>query len=303
MKNLYWKIRFLLNGFSTSHIGIGGGEEPAPSQSPVYDELVGKKGLKSNEDLAKIYVDAEKEGGRRQSVLDTVKTNLEKHGYTMNDKGDILDKQGQVVQPQAQPAAQPQPGQPGYVQPAYSQPQSQVDAYGNPVQQQDPIYDLNGNAITNPIDRQLAMMPLSQRLGFVTNTILDQREKQQGAAFNNDRDVLSKPEAKGFEADVRTVMAQVPLAQRADKKAWDDALLRVKGMKFDNMIKSAGGDAIQQFINKDGAQTPVGQGAGAGGGSKLSVEQRVTYDYYKANFPAMFKDEDHFLSRCSNTGG
>ena len=280
--------------------GQAGAGDQGAGAGGMFQELATKKGLGSPDDLAKIYIDGEKEMGRRQSVIDSVKTQLEAGGYEMDNTGKIQkkpDQGGQFQQPY------PQQGQQGQQQYYPQQQQQTYDAYGNPINaqpQQDQIFDLNGMPITNQLDRQLAMMPVSQRTAYVTNALMDQREKQQTSSFKNEQDVLNTPEAKGFEADVRNVMMQVPLAQRADKKMWDDALLRVKGMRYEQAMKNAGQDGVNQFLNKDQIQGAGGQGAGQGGagGAQMTQTQRDGYKYYQLNYPGMFKDEAHYLSRC-----
>lgn len=252
-----------------------------PIDNPTYKDLQQKKGIKSEEDLAKIYVDAEKELGRHQNVTSKVKKQLEGAGYTIDDEGN--------VKPLDQPPTY------GAGQQPYQQPNA-----GN--QPQETIYDpYTGQPITDPIALQLARMPVGHREAFVFNAMLEQREKQQTASYQAESEVLSKPEAKGFEDDVRKVMQQLPLVQRANKQSWEDALLRVKGMRYDQAIKNAGEQGVNQFINRASIQTPEGS-SGGGQGAGLTQEQEEHYQWYVKNKPGLFKDRAHFAKRLSPNG-
>ena len=265
------------------------GEPPAaPSE---FDTLMSQKGFKSNDDVAKSYREAESTLHRTQNTFSTVKQQLESHGYTVDDKGNII----------SDPNQQSPYGQPNQQLPGQTYQQDQYNQYGN--QQQEPIYDpYTGQQITNQIDAQLAQMPLSQRMAFVYNAMADQREKQQRDSFNAEQEVLSSEGAKGFEDDVRRVMQQVPLAQRTKKESWKDALLKVKGMKYDDAIRNASQQGVDNFLNKEGIQSiPAGQGTGEGS-VKLTAQQEQTYKWYQDNHPGMFKDRKHFASRLSSTG-
>jgi hypothetical protein len=132
--------------------------------------------------------------------------------------------------------------------------------------------------------------------------MLDQREKLQASTYQAEAEVLSKPEAKGFEDDVKKVMQNLPLPQRANKQAWEDALLRVKGMRYDQAIKSAGQQGVEEFINKGSLHVPSGQG-GEGGAASLNAEQEQIYRYYQQNHPGMFKDKASFLRATQPNGG
>ena len=260
--------------------------DPVPS---AYEDLATKKGFKTQDDFASNYTELETDRGRQVTKLDTINKQLEAGGYQMDETGKITPKQG------AMPTGNQQPQQQQY-----------YDQGGNPIQaqvqpQQDTFYDLNNLPITNQIDRQLAQMPVSQRIGYVVNAMADQRDKLNRDSFAADTEVLSKPEAKGFESDVRAVMQQVPIAQRATKQAWEDALLKVKGMKFDQMQKDAGAQGVEEFINKANIQNAP---ASSGGGktTRLDAEQEKTFQFYESNHPGMFKDRAHFLTRCNPQG-
>ena len=261
---------------------------PAPAPS-AYDTLVAKKGWKSNDDVAKSYEEAEASLGRSQSAYNTTNHQLGPHGYTLDEKGNVVTMQ---------PGALPQ--DPNQIQPGVPQPGQQQ--YGQP--QGDPVYDpYTGQQITNPVDMQLAQMPLSQRSAVIFNAMADQREKQQSDAFTAENEVLNDPGAKGFENDVRKVMMQVPLASRIKKESWQDALLKVKGIKYDEALKSAGGQAVNDFLNKDQFQT-IPSGPGAGDGTvRLNSEQEANFQWYQKNRPDMFKDRAHFLKRSTQTTG
>ena len=259
---------------------------PDPNkQVGIFDELKAKKGWKDNDAVAKSYTEIESEAGRRQTIIDNAKKNLEAQGVTLDDKGNLIYPTGQPYQ---------QPTQQSYGQP-YGQP-----SYGQP----EPVYDpYTGQQLTNPIDIQLAQLPPSQRTAVVVNAIVEQREKFQSDAFINEQEILSKPEAKGFEEDVRKVMMQVPLQYRADKKQWENALLRVKGARYDSDRKNWSQQGVDEFINKEGNQN-IGEPSTVGtGGVKLTTEQEQTWQYYKTNYPSMFKDKAHFLRATKPDGG
>ena len=255
-------------------------DTPQPS---AYESLKTTKGMKSDDEFAKSYSEAEVELGKRQTRLDTVKTQLESQGFTLDDNGN-------VVQVGTNTPLQPQ-----------NQQQQQYDPYNwqagqGQGQEQQPIYDpYTGQQLTNPIDIQLAGMTPSQRMVAVANAVNDQREKQQHSSSLVENEVLSKPEAQGFEKDVRMVMNSLPLAQRSDKKQWEDALLRVKGMKYDEAMKSKGAEGVTAFLNKENVQGLPSGGSGGKGGPKLTTEQQTSYDWYKTNRPNMFKDVSAFL--------
>ncbi len=275
---------------------------PAPENQPsTYDTFKQKKGFKDDNAVVKSYEDSEAGMHRAQNVNDTTKKQLEAAGYTVDEKGNVSQMTTQGGQPitQTSPQGQPQ-GQPAYPQGQPQQGQGQFnDAYGNPV------YDpYTGQPINNPLDYQLSQMPISQRMGFVFNAMANQRDTQQVASNTAEAEVLASPEAKGFEEDVKKVMMQVPVAQRANKQAWTDALLKVKGARYDVDRKNWGNQGVDEFINKDTNQNIPGAEDGAGsGGAKLTTEQETTYQYYQKNHPGMFKDRAHFLKRNSNTGG
>lgn len=279
---------------------------PAPegqNQATVYDSFKQKKGFKDDAAVVKSYEDSEAGMHRAQNVNDTTKKQLESAGYTIDEKGNVSQmttQSGQAIAPTYPQAPQGQPTYP-QGQPAVGQPQQGQfnDAYGNPV------YDpYTGQPINNQIDYQLSQMPISQRMGFVFNALSQQKDQQQAASNVAETEVLASPEAKGFEEDIKKVMLQVPLAQRANKQAWSDALLRVKGARYDTDRKNWGNQGVDDFVNKENTQNIPGAGDGAGsGGAKLTPEQETTYKYYAQNHPGMFKDRAHFLKRNSNTGG
>lgn len=271
----------------------GQGAEPAqPQATPqpqpsVFNDLKQKKGFKSEEDLAKAYEEAEKAKSRFENTHGKIKQQLESAGYTVDENGDIKP----VGQPQGQPVY------PSHSQPVY--PQGQPGVYPP----QEPVYDpYTGQMITDPIQLQLARMPVGQREAFVVNAILQQREQQQAASFQAEAEVLSKPEAKGFEEDVKQVMRSLPLQHRADKKAWEDALLRVKGARYDQALKNAGQQGVESYLNKEGLQVPAGVGSQEGNVS-LTPEQEQTYRYYQQHMPGTFKDKAHFLKATRPDGG
>ena len=255
-----------------------------PPQPSAFESLKTTKGMKNDDEFAKSYTEAEVELGRRQTKLDTVKTQLETQGFTLDDSGNVVQignmppihqQNQQNQQPQYDPYAWPTPGQ-------------------NQGQGQDPIYDpYTGLQITNPLDLQLAQLPVGQRTAVVVDAMLTQRDKQNHSSSLAENKVLSEPGAKGFEADVRKVMMNLPLNQRSDEKQWQDALLKVKGMRYDAAMKSAGKEGVDAFINKENAQGMPSSGGGKGG-IKLSVDEESTFKWYQDNRPGMFKDKAHF---------
>lgn len=258
--------------------------EPAPQPSD-YDNLMQKKGFADNNALAKSYGEAESTLGRTQSAQSTTKAQLEKYGYSLDDKGNVVTQNGQPI-----------PAQQGGQQQPY--PQQQPDT-------QEAFYDPYTNQqLTDPVDIQLAKLPPSQRISAVVNVMAQQREKMQGQSFDNEQEILNAPEAKGFENDVRSVMARLPLETRSKKESWSDALLKVKGAKYDEAMKNAGNQGVDEFINKAGVQPipAAGAGAGAAGNVKLTAEQEASFAYYKQNQPGMFRDKAHFLSRTKPSG-
>ncbi len=273
---------------------------PPPAVSH-FDNVMQKKGYKDNDAFAKSYEEVESSYNRSTTALNEAKKQLEGAGYTMDDKGTITPI---AQQPQAPYQTPQQPGQyppqyppqyqqqqPGQYQPGYQQPQ-------------EPIYDpYSGVELTDPLQRQLAMMPVGQREAYIFNAMTQQREKMQGDAFTAETELMNKPEAKGFEQDVKSVMMSLPVEQRANKKNWDDALLRVKGMRYDQAMTDAGQQGVDAFINKTNAQgLPANSAAGASN-VKLTPEQDESYKFYQANHPNMFKDKAHFLAMTSPTGG
>lgn len=266
---------------------IPAGQSPAnnppsgdvPTVPPsVFDELSAKKGWKNPEDMAKSYTESEKELSRKNNARDKIKRQLETQGYTVDDDGNI-------TQVEQRP-------------PVYTPPGGQVPSYPSQGMPPEPVYDpYTGQQITDPMTLQLLKYPPGQREAIIFNAMTEQREKQQNSAYQNDSEVLIKPEAKGFEDDVRKVMMQKPLQVRADKKSWEEALLQVKGARYDQDMRNRSQQGVEDFINKESIQTPAGApaGGGPGGGANLSAEQENTYRWYAQNRPGMFKDRKHFL--------
>lgn len=273
----------------------------APAQPSVYTDLATKKGFKTQDDFAKNYTELEADRSRKDTTLNTVKQQLASQGMSLDDKGNIV--QAQPAQPGVgQPVIPGQQGQPGqYQQQPFQQPAQ--PGYGQP--QGDPIYDpYTGQQITNPLDLQLAQMPIGQRTAVIANAIYQQNEKHQTDADTAANEVLSQPTAKGFEDDVKKVMRQLPLQQRAVKAEWERALLQVKGAKFDQMKQNAGQDGVHKFINTQQTQNlPAGGGGGQPGGVKLTPEQEQNYQWYAQNRPGLFKDKAHFARRLQADGG
>ena len=253
----------------------------APAAPSKYETLAQKKGFKSQEDLAGSYENLEQEHSRKTNIVDKAKKQLEAAGYTLNDDGTIE----QAGQPAGAPAYPPQ----GYPQ---GQPQGEV------------IYDpYTGQQITDPVALQLARMPLGQREYVVANAIAEQRERQQSAAYQADSEILTKPEAKGFEDDVRKAMLQKPLALRADKNEWSRTLYEIKGKRYDTDSKNWRSQGAEDFINKEGIQGVGGQPNVDTSGVQLSTEQEQQYRSYQKMQPGVFKTRAEFLQAVSPSYG
>lgn len=269
------------------NVGSQAGQSPAqsgagqqPAAKPI-DTFVQKKGIKSIDDIPKMYEDTEASLHRTNQKIQNLKQQVEQNSngsMTVDDNGNLIQN----------PSFQ---GQPNY--------QGQGGQQGG-YQQQEVVYDpYTGQPLTDPVAIQLARMPLGAREVTVFSALLDQREKQQSMSYQAEQKVLNSPDAKGFENDVRSVMNQLPLNKRADEKEWQDALLRVKGMKFEEMRKQAGQEGVDNFLNKQSFQSMPAQ-AGGQSGVQLTQEQEQAYKWYAENQPGMFKDRQHFLSRYSN---
>ena len=248
-----------------------GSAAPAGNQPPQptpYEEVMKAKNFKSNDDFAKSYREAETELGRTKNVVNTVKTQVEQQSQgslTVDDKGNVIPRPGYVA-----PQGQPHYGQPN--QP-YQAPDDEV------------IYDpYTGKQITDPLQLQLAKMPTGQREAFIFNAMLEHRDQLQTQSFGIENEILGSAEAKGFEEDVKKEVAAVPLQYRANKKTWEDALLRVKGRKFDEMRKNAAAQGVNDFLNTQSNQglPPAG---GGGSGSPLSPEMETSFQEYRRRFP------------------
>jgi hypothetical protein len=253
-----------------------------PPQPTPYEEVMKAKNFKSNDDFAKSYREAETELGRTKNVVNTVKTQVEQQSQgslTVDDKGNVIPKQGYVA---------PQ-GQPHYQSP----------------EEQEVIYDpYTGKQITDPLQLQLAKMPTGQREAFIFNAMLEHRDQLQTQSFGIESEILGSAEAKGFEEDVKKEVAAVPLQYRANKKTWEDALLRVKGRKFDEMRKNAASQGVNDFLNTQSNQglPPAG---GGGSGSPLSPEMETSFQEYRRRFPnsKAANDRNVFLQFTKPDGG
>jgi len=253
-----------------------------PPQPTPYEEVMKAKNFKSNDDFAKSYREAETELGRTKNVVNTVKTQVEQQSQgslTVDDKGNVIPRPGYVA---------PQ-GQPHYQAP----------------EEQEIIYDpYTGKQITDPLQIQLAKMPTGQREAFIFNAMLEHRDQLQTQSFGIENEVLGSAEAKGFEEDVKKEVAAVPLQYRANKKTWEDALLRVKGRKFDEMRKNAAAQGVNDFLNTQSNQglPPAG---GGGSGSPLSPEMETSFQEYRRRFPnsKAANDRNVFLQFTKPDGG
>lgn len=252
----------------------GTGQTPPPATPSKYEQLAAKKGFKSHDDLATSYEALEPELGRSKTAIDKAKKQLESAGYTMDDDGTIKPKeQGQPYQ-----------------------------ALGQYQQQTPDIYDpYTGQVIADPIARQLAGMPLGQREAYIFNAMQDQRDKQTSASYQADSEVTSKPEAKGFEDDLRKAMNSKPLAQRADKAIWEQTLWQVKGQRYDTDLKNASAMGVDNFLNKASTQGLSTTGGTDTTGVRLNPDQEQQFRWYQQNKPGLFKDRKQFSEALSSS--
>lgn len=265
-------------------------QNPAGGQPSKYEQLAAKKGYKTPDDLASSYEALEPELGKSKNAIDKAKKQLESAGYTLDEDG--------TIRPKEQQNGYQAPGN-GYQAPGYQAP-------GQGQNPQETVYDpYTGQALTDPMALQLARMPVGQREAFLFNVMQDQRDRQQNESYAADSEILSKPEAKGFEDDVRKAMMNKPLAQRASKQVWQDTLLQVKGARYDTDRTAWQKNGVDDFLNKEGQQgfQGSGQGSSANDGSRLSPEQEQQYQWYAKNRAGQFKDRKHFLSATSPNYG
>lgn len=262
------------------------GQQPASGtpQKSKFQEIKEKKNFQTEDDLANAYESAEKTTQRTLGALSKAKKQLESAGYTLNEEdGTIVPLESGTQIPNVHQQQSPI----SYGQPNYPQQQ----------QQQDVIYDpYTGQPIVDPMARQLASLPLGQREFYVFNAFQEQREKQQSAAYQADTEILSKTEAKGFEEEVRRNMITKPLAYRANKQAWQDELLKVKGARYDQDRKNWEANGVESFLNKETTQPFSGAIGGAdNSGVRLNPEQEEQFRFYQKTQPGTFKDRKEFL--------
>src|SRR3990167_280080 len=88
-------FRMLLN--NKGEVPVSGAPQPTPTQTPAptpqpsaYDTLVQKKGFKSNDDVAKSYEEVERGYSKANTARDTTKKQLEQHGYSLDDDGNVI---------------------------------------------------------------------------------------------------------------------------------------------------------------------------------------------------------------------
>ena len=246
-----------------------------PTQPSVYNDLATKKGFKSQDDFAKNYQEVEADRSRKDNAFNSAKKNVEQQSngtLTLDDKGNIVSTGQQPQQPQ-------QP-------------------YGQQSYDQQGVWDeQQGKYVTDPIEVNFARnnTPMYQRQAMIAQAVIAQNENLQRQAFQSDSEVLSRPEAKGFEDDVRKYMQSQPANVRADKRSWETALKIVKGDKFDEIKKTMGQEAVDKFLNKASVQpVPQASGGGAPGSVALTPDQERTFQWYKTNQPSMFKDRKDF---------
>lgn len=272
----------------------GQGAAPAEGQTPPaaapqskFEALKAKKGFQTPEDLAASYESLEPELGRTKNVLDKTRKQLESAGYTIDEDG--------TVKPMGQPQGQPQGQQPYQ---AGQQP-------GHPPQA-DPLYDpINGGAINDPVILQMARSGMNtfQIQAAIANAMIEQRDKFQSQSYQADAEVTAKPEAKGFEDDLRKEMMKKPLAQRADKAIWEQTLYHVKGQRYDTDMKNASSIGVDAFLNKTGNQGLPTTGSTDTTGVRLTPDQENQYRWYAQNRPGQFKDRKQFAEALSPSGG
>ena len=237
-----------------------------------------KKGFKSQDDFAKNYTELEADRSRKDQALSQLKQQVE----TQSGGANTIDEKGNVISTGQQPQGQP-----------YGQPQ------GQPYGQQQEVWDEHQQKyVTDPTEAYFAKnnIPMYQRQAMIAQAVISQNEQLQRKSFENDNAVLSAPEAKGFENDVRTYMQSQPANVRANKQSWEVALKIIKGSRFDELKKNMGQEAVDKFLNKASVQgVPPAGGGSAGAGVKLSDDQERTFQWYKANQPTMFKDRKEFM--------
>lgn len=256
---------------------------PVAPQPSVYNDLATKKGFKSQDDFAKNYQELEQDRSRKDNAFNAAKQNVEQQSngsLTLDEKGSVVST-GQQAQPQGQPYGQQ--NQP------YGQPQEVWDEH-------------QGKYVTDPTEAYFARnnIPIYQRQAMIAQAVISQNENLQRQAFQSDSEVLSRPEAKGFEDDVRKYMQAQPANIRANKQSWEMALKIVKGSRFDELSKTMGQEAVDKFLNKASVQSiPAAGGGGTPSGAKLTDDQERTYQWYVANQPSMFKDRKEFTDSLS----
>lgn len=268
-------------------------KEAASKEQPsgTYEELKGKKGFKDDDSFAKSYTEMESVHGKTQNAFNKVKEQIETQSQgqaTLNEKGEVVKRDGTPFEPTTPttptyPAASTTPTAPAEGEEVY-------DEY-------------TGRYVTDPIEKQLIKFPPYQRQAMIANAVYEQNEKMRQQSFGHEQAVINSPEAKGFEDDLRKVMNQLPIAQRANKKEWERGLLQVKGARYDQDKQNWGQKGVDQFINTQGAQGTEGAGGGGGGGVKLTDEQEKIYKVYETDRPGMFKDRAHFLKSLQKDGG
>lgn len=261
----------------------GAPPEATLAQPSIYNDLATKKGFKSQDDFAKNYTELESDRSRKDNALNQLRQTVETNSggaNTIDDKGNVVST-GQPAQPQAQP------------QGGYGQPQGQ---YGQP-QGQEVWDEQQQKYVTDPIEVNFARnnTPMYHRQAMIAQAVISQNEALQRKSFENDTAVLSTPEAKGFEDDVRKYMQTQPANVKANKQSWETALKIVKGTKFDELKKTMGQEAVDKFLNKASVQPVPSAGGGAAvGGVSLTPDQERTFQWYVANQPTMFKDRKDF---------
>ena len=100
-------------------------------------------------------------------------------------------------------------------------------------------------------------------------------------------------------------MMTQPIQSRAFAKSYENALLIVKGQKYNDAVRVAGEEAIKRMGEAGSANLNFGGGAPSTGGEgpKLTEEQEKVWAYYQKNQPNRFKDKAEFAKYSTPTAG
>jgi len=272
--------------------------EPTPPQDAgdeVFTEIERTKGTRDPKAIAKMYLDEQKELSKRGTTIDKIKQQLQTLGATVDENGNIITGQGAPGTTTPTPGYTPpiQTGAPVGVPPV--QP-----PYGQPAPTED-MYDAYGTLVVDPVEKQiLQQYPQStqlQRISYVTNLQIQQDRTNQQNSETNKSKTLARDEARGYEDDIKKVMAQVPIAQHT-AEAWERAMWEVRGRRASEDIKRASAKGVDDFLNKDSLQNIPATGATQSDKTKLSPEDEAKFRSHQklhANDGYAFKDRADFL--------